>query len=104
MKIISWNVGGFRAAVKKGDNIYAIARSKNIDPNQLLRLNGLNKDEYIYPGQEIIIPKSGTKFHITEIEDTLDTVSQKLNTNPNSLNNQNKTIYLVPDQLIISKM
>ena len=48
-----------------GDNLYDIARKNNIDVNTLLLLNGLNKNDFLYPGQEIIIPISDDKIYIT---------------------------------------
>ena len=44
--------------VKKGDNIYQIAKNNNIDYYFLLKINGLDKDDYIYPNQTILIPNS----------------------------------------------
>ena len=44
--------------IKQGDSIYSIARKYNVDPETLLLLNGLNKDEYIYPNQELMVPNS----------------------------------------------
>ena len=44
--------------VKQGDSMYAIAQKYNVNYNDLLDLNGLDKDEYIYPNQEILIPIS----------------------------------------------
>ncbi len=89
--------------IKKGDTIYEIARMYNINPVQLSKLNGLEEDEYIYPGEEIIIPKQGTLFYVTEENDTLNKVANALQTTPNNLANQNGTIYLLEDQLIVYK-
>ena len=44
--------------VKQGDNMYAIARMYGVDYETLLKLNGLNKDDYIYQNQEVMIPTS----------------------------------------------
>ena len=35
--------------VEKGDNLYAIARKYNINPQLLANINGLDEDDYIYP-------------------------------------------------------
>ena len=43
--------------VKKGDTPYSIARKYNIKLDQLLRMNGLDDQAKIYPGQELNIPK-----------------------------------------------
>ena len=89
--------------VKKGDTIYAIAQKYNVNPGQLLKLNGLGQNEYIYPDQEILIPKAGTAFYITNNNDTLNDVTQGLKTSADNIARQNRTIYLVPDQLIVYK-
>lgn len=89
--------------IKKGDTIYEIARKNNMNANDLSKLNGLEEDEYIYPNEEIIIPKQGVSIYVTETNDTLNGVANALNTTPNNLANQNQTIYLLEDQLIVYK-
>ena len=89
--------------VMKGDNMYAIARNYGINPNELIKLNGLNTSDIIYPGDEILIPKETTGFYVTEKGDTLDKITTTLNIPANELSKQNTTIYLEPDQLIVYK-
>ena len=89
--------------VKKGDNIYEIARANNISPSQLLRLNGLNDTDIIYPDQKIMLPRNGVSFYITEADDTLNDVTKGLNVSANELVRQNGTIYLMNDQLLVYK-
>lgn len=89
--------------VKKGDNIYEIARANNISPSQLLRLNGLNDTDIIYPEQKIMLPRNGVSFYITEADDTLNDVTKGLNVSANELARQNGTIYLMNDQLLVYK-
>lgn len=89
--------------IKKGDTIYGIARTYKVDPTMLAKLNGLEEDEYIYPGEEIFVPKPGTGFYITNEGDTLNGVSNNLKITPNDIANQNDTIYLIEDQLIVYK-
>ena len=89
--------------VKKGDSIYGIARANNISPSQLLRLNGLNDTDIIYPDQKIMLPRNGVSFYITEADDTLNDVTKGLNVSANELARQNGTIYLTNDQLIVYK-
>ena len=67
--------------VNTGDNLYAIARRYNINPTLLAALNGLNMDDYIYPNQKIMIPKSGYSFYITKDGDTLTIVADKFKRN-----------------------
>lgn len=89
--------------VKKGDSIYEIARANNISPSQLLRLNGLNDTDIIYPDQKIMLPRNGVSFYITEADDTLNDVTKGLNVSANELARQNGTIYLMNDQLLVYK-
>lgn len=87
--------------VKKGDSLYEIAKKNNIDVNDLLLINGLKKDDYIYPNQEILIPKNDYKIIITRENDTLNGISRKLNIPILDLIEQNANIYLIPEQLIV---
>ena len=89
--------------VKKGDSIYGIAGEYNISPSQLLRLNGLNETDTIYPNQKIMLPRRDVLFYITENDDTLNEVTKKLKVSANDLARQNETIYLTNDQLIVYK-
>lgn len=89
--------------IKQGDSIYSIAKIYNIDPNTLLMLNGLNKDEYIYPNQEIIIPMDDVSVYITKPGDTIGVIIKNLGIDANILNKQNDKIFVLEDQLIISK-
>ncbi len=89
--------------VKKGDNIYEIARVYNVSPSQLLKLNGLNETDIIYPNQKIMIPRKNVSFYVTGIDDTLDKVMRGLNVSADELARQNGTIYLTNDQLIVYK-
>ncbi len=41
--------------VKKGDNLFKIARRHNISISQLTKLNGMYEGETIYPGQRLVI-------------------------------------------------
>lgn len=87
--------------VKKGDNIYEISKKYNVDYQTLLKINGLSKDDYIYPEQEIIIPNPNFNVYVTKDNDSLATVAQKLNATQEDLIRDNATIYLLPEQLIL---
>lgn len=89
--------------IEAGDSLYKIAQKYNINPTLLASLNGLDMEEYIYPNQEIMIPKSGFSYYITADGDTLDTVTDVFNINKSELINQNETIYLLPDQVLVAK-
>lgn len=89
--------------IKKGDTLYGIARQYNINPELLALLNGLNNSDYIYPNQEILIPKKNYSYYVTAEGDTLDTVEKKFNINKDAIVEQNETIYLLPGQLIVKR-
>ena len=81
--------------VKTGDTMYGIAKDSNIDVDTLLSLNGLNKNDYIYPNQEIVIPSS--KTYVTQENDTITDSVNKLNINTDKI----KDLYVVKDQVIM---
>lgn len=89
--------------VKKGDNVYQIAKTYNIDYDLLLKLNGLDKEDYIYPNQTLLLPKSGLTVYLTKQGDTINDILENLNTNIDELLSENKNIYLSPEQIIIFK-
>ena len=89
--------------IEKGDSLYKIAREYNINPELLASINGLSMEDYIYPNQQILIPKSGYSYYITKDGDTLDGVSKIFDSSVDKIINQNKTIYLLPGQMIYFK-
>lgn len=89
--------------VKKGDSIYSIAQLYNVDPSTLLLLNGLNKDDIIYPNQEISIPSKDVSVYITRSGDTIGSIIRNLGIDANRLNKENERIFVIEDQLIVNK-
>lgn len=89
--------------VQKGDNVYSISKRYNVSPDIILMLNGLSKSDYIYPDQELLVPQSGISVYVTQDGDTYNDIAMKMGINPNTLNNENKRIYVLPDQLVVSK-
>ncbi len=89
--------------VSKGDSLYKIARQYNINPELLAAFNGLNFDDYIYPNEQLMIPKNGYSYYLTAEGDTLDSVLNVFNSNQDKLLTENKTIYLLPGQLMVNK-
>jgi len=87
--------------VKKGDNLYRIAIEYGIDSNTLAAINGLELNEYIYPGQKLLVPRENVKIVVTTDGDTLNTLEQKYNINLQELSKYNRNIYLLPGQLIL---
>ncbi len=89
--------------VQKGDSIYAIATKYNVPYKQLLLLNGLEEKDYIYPNQEILVPKKNVGFYITNANDTVKSIIEKLDSNGYSILTQNENLMVLPDQLIVYK-
>lgn len=89
--------------VKQGDSIFSIARMYNVDPDTLLLLNGLDKNEYIYPNQEITVPKRDVTIYVTKQGDTIDAIINNLGIDANTLNKENERIFVMEDQLIVHK-
>lgn len=84
--------------VQKGDNMYAIARKYGMDYQSLLKLNGLDDKDYIYPNETILIPR-GLKAYVTE-EESLETISTKLNQPLSDIVSKNSNIIVKSDQVI----
>lgn len=89
--------------VKRGDSIYSIARAYNVDPSTLLLLNGLNKDDMIYPDQELTLPKSGVVVYVTRQGDTINGIINNLGIDANTLNKENQRLFVLEDQLVVHK-
>ena len=89
--------------VSKGDTLYKIANSNNIDADLLAQLNGINKSDYIYPNQTLLIPKAGSILYITAVGDTLSEIAKGFNVGIDKLVSQNDNLYLQPEQLIVYK-
>ena len=89
--------------VEKGDSLYAIARKYNINPELLATMNGLEMEDYIYPNQNLLIPKSGYSYYITKEGDTLNNVASMFKTNIANILNDNNIIYLSEGQILVNK-
>ncbi len=89
--------------IKKGDTLYQISKDYNVNTKLLAELNGLNIDDYIYPGQTILVPKKNVSYYITKEGDTLKGISEIFNVKENDVINSNDTIYLTPGQMIYYK-
>ena len=89
--------------IRKGDTIYDIARRNNIDRRLLLLINGLEDDDYIYPDEQILIPREGMGLYITEKDDTISSISENLSITPEEMLKLNDTIFLSPNQVIVYK-
>ena len=84
--------------VEKGDNMYSIAKKNNVDYKALLKLNGLDEDDYIYPNETILIPK-GFNIYITE-EETLNDIENKIKIDKKNIVENNPKLIIKEDQII----
>ncbi len=89
--------------IKQGDTLYGVSQRYNINPELLANMNGLDMNDYIYPGQEILIPKSGYSYYITKQGDTLSSVSELFKNTVDNIIMTNQTIYLLEGQLLVNK-
>lgn len=89
--------------IKKGDTIYSVAKSYDVDPKFLSELNGLDADDYLYVDQEILVPKRNIGVYVTEQGDTIDIILQKTGKNIEEILEFNKNLYVQPEQLLIYK-
>lgn len=86
--------------VKPGDNVYAIAQSFGIPYETLLKINGLNEQEYIYPNQQLLIPKQNSNMYMTTGNETIQSLYERYRNNWEDFLNRNQGIYLASDQII----
>lgn len=86
--------------VKRGDNPYSIAKKFKIDVNELLTINGLEKEDYIYPNQELLIPNANNKYYLTNSDDTILDILNKTNKSLQELLETNDKIFIAPNQMI----
>ncbi len=89
--------------IEKGDTLYQIALRYNINPELLASMNGLELSDYIYPGQQLLIPKSGYSYYITAEGDTLNTVADRFKTSIPKLIDNNDAIYLMEGQVLVNR-
>ena len=87
-------------SVQKGDTLNKIANEHQVTSKQLAELNGLELNEYIFPNQQLIIPKEGTLVYIVEEDDRLNDLAEKLNIPKEELVYYNPNLYLLPNQVI----
>ena len=93
-------------SVKKGDSLYAIAKTFNTTVSELIDINMLTSNT-LFPGQVLLVPKksatdSGYDFYIynTVEGDTIERISDKENIDPVLLGLYNDfgKLKLVPNQ------
>lgn len=89
--------------IKKGDTIYDIARRNNIDKKLLLLINGMEENDYIYPGEDLLIPNQDVGLYLVETDDTISSISENLGITLEEMIRLNDTIFLSPNQVIVYK-
>ena len=93
----------FSYVVKQGDSLYDISRKYNQDLNLLYEINGIKEGDYVYPNQEILIPKSDASIYMTRDSDTLDSISSDLGVSISDIVSMNPNLLFMPDQIIVYK-
>jgi LysM repeat protein len=84
--------------VKKGDNMYAIAKKYGVDYPSLLKLNGLDDGDFIYPEETILIPR-GMKAYVTE-EESMESISKKVGVPLEQLLMNNPNLVVLENQVV----
>lgn len=90
--------------IKKGDSLYQIAKEYKTNPTLLAFLNGLNLNDYIYPDEVIMIPKTNYSYYITKEGDTLKTISDTFKIRLSELIRTNPDIYVQAGQILVNKI
>lgn len=84
--------------VKKGDNMYEIAKKYGVDYQSLLKLNGMDDGDYIYPDEMILIPR-GMNAYVTE-EETIESIAQKIGKPISELMMNNPELVVLENQVV----
>jgi len=113
-QFLNENAGYFvEHTVKKGENLYLIAKRYNTTVSKLMQINNL-RSSVIYPGQKLQLfstgknPASNKNHYVVKENDTISKISGKLGVsatvliNKNNLKtryiNGNKVVYIYPGQ------
>ena len=81
--------------VKSGDNLYEIGKQYQASAKDIALINGLEEDDYIYPNQELLIPRAGVQIYVTKEFDTLKDVVKRFKTNTEKLTMENENRIIV---------
>ena len=66
----------------------------------MLQLNGLDKDDYIYPNQSLMLPAEGIEFYLVKENETLQDILREKKVSADDLMKNNDKIYLREGQLL----
>ena len=86
--------------VKEGDTLFSLSQLYDIDLDVLYAINGLDDGDYIYPNQELLIPKDGISIYITKDNESLSDISSNINVPISMISNNNPNLILTSDQLV----
>lgn len=86
--------------VKTGDNVYAIAKLFGVPYETILKINGLNAGDFIYPNQQLLIPKQNANIYMTTGNETIQSLYEKYKNDWENFLKNNQLIYIVADQII----
>lgn len=87
--------------VKNGDSLYQIGLKYGVDAMTIAQLNGLNINEYIYPNQQLLVPRRNLSTYITKEGDTINEIASKLGVSKEDIILYNTDLYLMPNQSIL---
>lgn len=86
--------------VKSGDSVYGIATTFGVPYETVLKINGLKENEYIYPNQQLLIPKQNSNMYMTTGNETIQDLYEKYKDKWDEFLKRNQKIYVVADQMI----
>lgn len=93
----------FSYIVKQGDSLYSIAKEYDQDIAVLYAINGIKEGDYIYPNQDILIPRQDVSVYMTKDDDTLQMVSNTIGVSMDDILKDNSSLSLMPEQIIVYK-
>ena len=91
----------FSYFTKSGDTMYSIADKYNQDLDILYLINGIKEGDYIYPNQEILIPRNDVSVYLTRDDDTLGSISSAIGVSVSDIIRYNSDLVLMPEQIIV---
>ena len=89
--------------IVKGDTLYSIGNKYGVSKEVLALMNGLELDEYLYPGEVISVPRSNVGIYVTGDSDTINSIISRTNSDLDNFIMLNGDIKVLPDQMIIYK-
>lgn len=91
--------------VQKGDTLWDISRSFNVDVQTLASVNNLNRNSILSIGQTLKVPGSGQRLHVIRPGETMWDIASRYNVSLASLKAanpaKNPTNLKINDQLVI---